>query len=577
MKTQKLLIFSFALMLSSFTHAQTTSDVTDRSLKLLVNQLGYLPSIKKVALLTSEKQRHTGSWKLINTQSKEAIAEGELAAGRMDMHTGFYTHRIDFSNIKEPGTYQLEFQDAQSVEFDIAQKPYAELIKGLLRSYYLQRCGAAINDPISGMKREICHLHDGMIAHDDGVHKKGDTLKGIGGWHDAGDYGKYVGPTAVVLLELLSRYERNEVVLSELDLEIPESSNKLPDILDEMKIGLDWMLAMQRKDGAVYRKLSGAKWPPLVAPEKDDQTRYLYGISSPETGKAIASWALASRIYKKHDAELADRYLNAAQLSWKWLSQQKDMIFDFHEGDDSGSGPYSLNEIDQDRALKMHDDDKFAAAMELYLTTADKSFEPYLTNTVKNLDLTLMEWKNASPQTMLNALWHPQAETLTELKDIIRAKLATRSQEAYERSQKSAYGIANHRWIWGSNKMAAEEGILLQQGAKLLNKPEYKEAAWEQLHYLLGRNAFNQTFVSGYGKNPVKNVNHIYGKAAKFSIPGLHVGGPNERAQAGIAPKFKGPLSYVDSDKSYATNEYAIDYNSALIALLFDLLLTNEK
>lgn len=576
MKILQSLIFIISLSLLSNSFAKTTIDITDRTLKILVNQLGYLPDIKKVALLTSEKQRHKGNWKLLNAKAEE-VAKGELAKGRMDPHTGFYTHAIDFSSVTALGTYTIEFQGEQSLAFDIAEQPYAELIKGLLRSYYLQRCGHDIDDPISGMQRKACHLKDGVLAHNDDVHKKTHAFSATGGWHDAGDYGKYVGPTSVVLLELLSRYERHEKILSELILDIPESSNALPDLLDEMKIGLDWMLTMQREDGAVYRKLSGDHWPPVVAPEEDNQTRFLYGISSPETGKAAASWALAARIYKKHDSELAKRYLKAAQLSWKWLGTQNDMIFDFHEGDDKGSGPYSLNEIDQDRALKMHTDDKFAAAMELYLTTGDKALEPYLTATINELDLTLMEWKNASPQSMLNALWHPQAENLTTVRENIRKKLTERTELAYQRNQKSAYGIANHRWIWGSNKMAAEEGILLKQASLLFKNEDYNHAAWEQLHYLLGRNAFNQTFVSGYGKNPVKHVNHIYGKAAKFYIPGLHVGGPNERAQAGIAPKYKGPLSYADSDKSYATNEYAIDYNSALISLLFDLLLEQSK
>jgi endoglucanase len=127
---------------------------------------------------------------------------------------------------------------------------------------------------------------------------------------------------------------------------------------------------------------------------------------------------------------------------------------------------------------------------------------------------------------------------------------------------------ANRRIIWGSNKMAAEEGILLFHAYELTGRRSYLEGAAAQAGYLLGMNPFCKSFVTGIGANPVANVSHLFARAIGRDIPGLLVGGPNEQAQAGIAPMNRGLRSYVDDARSYATNEYAIDYNASLITLL---------
>lgn len=573
----KLFLFGIFLLLSTSNSgsAKTTLKPLERPVTIVINQLGYLPHIQKVALLISEKTPQQGEWQLQHTDTGKIALRGQLANAMVDPQTNFQIQPIDFSFITTPGAYQLRVNHHVSFEFRIANDVYNPLIKSLLRSYYLQRCGQNINDPLTGMKRPPCHLNDGVLANNDTQHERGKRFQATGGWHDAGDYGKYVATTAVVLLELLSRYERYEEHLSTILLDIPESNNALPDMLDELKIALDWMLSMQRQDGAVYRKLSGQHWPATIPPEEDLQKRFVYGVSSHETGKAIAAWALAARIYERHDKALSDRYLAAAKHSWQWLEQQDEVVFDHHDGDDDGSGAYNFTGFTLESGLKWHQDDKFAAAMELFLTTGDASFADYVEKSIASLDLMIMEWKNPSAQSMINALYHPHAQSLSTLRAAITNLLREYVISSYQRSLTSKLGLANHRFMWASNKMTAEEGILLKQAAHYLKNTSYTHAAWNQVHYLLGRNPFNQTFVTGFGTRPVKHVNHIYSKATKSYLPGLHVGGPNADAQAGVAPKNMGPLSYIDSDQSYATNEYAIDYNSALLSLLFDLMYLN--
>jgi len=567
--TTMLYAFSFHSALAS--EKEMNKDRSGENLQILVNQLGYLPGASKIALLSSNKKETSGKWQLQNTDTGKIIESGKISSAVLDKKTQIYTHKINFSGLDKPGTYRLKFNKTRSVEFPIAKAPYDKLLVSLLRSYYLQRCGIKIIDEITGIKKEICHLEDGVIAHDDGLLKEFTKVSAPGGWHDAGDYGKYVTTTAAVNYELLSRYERYQQNLQKLKLDIPKSHDSLPDFLEEMKVGLDWMLKMQREDGAVYRKLSGKKWPEIVSPDKDTQTRLLYGVSSPETAKAAAAWAIAARVYVSFDQKLAENYLNAAQLANDWLDSQTEMVFDYHKGDDKGSGPYRSNKTDIEESLKVDSDDQFAAHTEMYLTTGQSHWKERIAQEVKEQELNLFEWKNVAAQSMLNLLWHKRANDLLDVRNEILEKLENRASLAYKRVQKNAFDVANDRIIWGSNKMTAEEGVLLIHAAIYLDKPEYRDAAWEQFHFLLGRNPFNQTFVTGFGERPVKNLHHIFATAENLEIPGLLVGGANELAQAGEAPKQLGLLSYADSKKSYATNEYAIDYNSALISLILDL------
>lgn len=534
--------------------------------RLVVNQVGYLPTWPKVAMLIGGPAKaEGGEAEVVSHVSRKTVFKAPLSPVRLDPQTGDTIRTADFSALQEPGRYVLRMGPVESYPFEIGAEVYRAPIKTLLRSYYLQRCGSAIDDTVTGIKHAACHVKDGTVAHDDSVHKAGDPVVATGGWHDAGDYGKYVATTAVVVGRLLALYEQHPEIFSDGDLEIPESGNGLPDLLDEMKVGLDWMLAMQRSDGAVYRKLSGKNWPHSTTPDADQQPRFLYGISTPETAKAAAAWAMAARIYKKPRPQDAARYLDAARKAWYFLEQHPEQVFDYREGDNSGSGPYMLNKTDNEESLSHDRDDRIWAATELYLTTGDKKWGDYLAVELPDEPLRLFEWKNPVALAFENYLRNGDRR---ELKDIIRHKIIDRADTVLETVSYSGYRIANGRFIWSSNKMTAEEGIILLHAYRLTGRRGYFQAAIDQVDYLLGRNHFNQSFVSGIGTQPVAHVSHIFARAAKIDIPGLFVGGPNALEQSGVGPKFKGPLSYIDDARSYATNEYAIDYNASLIALL---------
>lgn len=560
--------WAISMVYGFWAKGQAQSVNLDNLTKLLINQVGYSPTRPKLAFLLNSPHSATNPVQLINVRNNRPVFEVELSAPMQDAASQDNIQRVDFTAFNRPGRYYLKSGDIQSYPFDIGQDIYQDAFNTMLRSYYLQRCGVAIRDSINGIGHSPCHLNDGTFAHTDDMHRGGEMKRAQGGWHDAGDFGKYVGPTAVTVGRLLSLYEQYPSLFSDRQLMIPESGNGRPDVLDEIKVGLDWMVTMQRRDGAVYRKLSGKEWPPMILPNEDIQTRYIYGISTPETAKFAAALAMAARVYSAYDVLLAKNYLKAAQKAWEFLQSEPSMRVDWVEGDDSGSGKYLAGEWDTEASLTTDKDDRFWAAAELLITTGEASFAEYLEQELPELSYTLFEWKDPSALGMADYLLQPRQQGSENLKAQMKQKLLERADRLLETVNGSGYRLAIDKFIWASNKMVAEEGITLFYAYKLTGNQEYFQAAVDQLDYLLGRNHFNLSFVTTVGSNSVRNVHHRVAVAKKTVIPGLMVGGANAEAQDGIAPKGLGPLSYLDDERSYATNEYAIDYNASAIALM---------
>ena len=559
-----ILIGAFFLIITSENWTQLHAATSD---KIVVNQVGYLPNSPKVAFLVNSNIAQQ-KIELIDSTTKQTVQVIIPSQAVRDRDSNDRLQTIDFSQIQQTGNYFLRAGSIESYPFSIASNVYQEPIIKLLRSYYLQRCGVAIDDPVTGIRHAPCHIRDGAIAHKDAVNLSGKVISSTGGWHDAGDYGKYVSTTAVTTGRLLSLYESNPKAFPDRQLTIPESGNGIPDLLDEMRVGLDWMLTMQRSDGAIYRKLSGKNWPSIVSPDEDTQPRFIYGISTPETAKFAAVMAIAARVYAPWQPQQSAVYLKAARQAWDYLQTQSAMKVDWVDGDDNGSGKYLESAIDNEPSLKIDTDDRSWAAAELFITTKESQFDRYFQQQLPNFDYSLFEWKDPSPLGMVNYVSDSQTSQANEIQLKIAKKILRRADALVKKVTTNGYHLANHRFIWGSNKMIATEGLTLILAYRMTDGPAYRQAAIDQIDYLLGRNPFNQTFVTGIGTHPVRHVNHIFARARKILIPGLLVGGANNDAQDGLAPKNRGILSYLDDEKSYATNEYAIDYNAELIALM---------
>jgi Glycosyl hydrolase family 9/Cellulase N-terminal ig-like domain len=535
---------------------------------IAVNQIGYVNKWPKSALLINSLNPDQEVL-LVNEDTDDELLKIKPTRQKL-AQSGVMVQLLDFSEIVQNGRYYLKQNDLRSASFVIDAFPFNNVNYYAMRSYYLQRCGVKISDS-SGLSHEACHLEDAVVANDDSSNRRGKRLQASGGWHDAGDFGKYIAPASAAVNRLLSLYENNPSFFLDNQLNIPESGNGISDILDEVKVELEWMLSMQRQDGGVYRKLSGAHWPNVGSPDLDNQHRFVYGVSSPETAKFAASLAIAGRVFREVDIDTSERYLKASESAWRWLEAESKQFVDAHPDDDNGSGKYLLSQTDQEKSLTSDIDDRLAAAIELYLTTNKNEYFSYIEENIADANYTLFEWKDISTLSLYHLMQKDKTLASANIRKGIRNKLIDRAKNILKTTIENPYGLANIRFVWGSNKMTAEEGITLVNAYQITKNKAYLKAAIAQLDYLLGKNPLAISYVSGAGDNAVKFPNHLHARSIKALITGFMVGGPNSIGQDNITPKNLGALSYIDNDHAYSSNEYAIDYNSAFIGLVVSL------
>lgn len=536
----------------------------------LLNQAGYESGKMLRLLKVSTGKEEDGKLRLVEQRTGRVIQDRPPYSRRLDTDSGMVLVEYRLDAPHQSGLYRLESDQGASPEFEVGSGRYQSLMRLLLRSFFLQRCGVALKDPETGLEHGVDHASDGVIFRSDSLNSKGASLEASGGWHDAGDYGKYVPTTTVTIGRLLEAYSRVPWLFVDGQLGIPESGNRIPDVLDEAAWGLDWLLKMQREDGAVYRKVSGERWPSAQPPDEDRQLRYVYGVSSADTAKFAAVMAQASRLYGELNPVLSTQYRDAAERAWRWLEQVKEpLLLDRKPEDDSGSGRYHYSETDREPSLLTDRDDRLWAASELWLLTRESRYLDYLkAETYFSRHPVIYEWKNPALLGLVHLLRDNSEGLPDDLRENIRKAVLVRALQAMDRVRSSGFGVANDRFVWGSNKMAAEEGWFMAEAYQMTGNKEYLVSAQIQLDYLLGSNPQGISFVTGVGENRVRRTAHLFARAAARDIPGLLVGGANDLAQDGIAPRGKGILSYLDNERAYSVNEYAIDYNASLIGLL---------
>jgi endoglucanase len=520
---------------------------------IIVNQLGYLPKQSKSVICTKPV-------KLFNIvdKSNSKIVSGGIFMPLQDPTSKQKIWRGDFSNFNIPGTYQIEVPGI-GISYPFAIKPelYNDLFRIGTRFYYLQRCGTELHDDEAGLHHHGCHLEDGILARGDRWHGAGDKIQSGGGWHDAGDYGKYVTTTTVTVAQILAAFELWPKKFYDRQLGIPESGNGIPDVLDEARVGMEWLFTMQRPDGAVYHKLASKLWPGFNSPDTDIQARYIYGISTPDTGKFAATMAIAARVYKNYDSQLADRARDAAENAWDFLSTHP-FIWDHNDFDDEASGAYAS---DTDTA------DRLWAALEL--STLKKEQQPIQTM-IKHIyrqKLAAISWSDASLLGYFNYARSPNADE--GVKKALISKIVKLADQYLAGAAASGYGytLKFKEFGWASNKEALARGGVMLMADILRPDSQYCKFALKQLDFILGLNPLSKCFVAGLGSNTVSDPHHRFAKAAGKAIPGALAGGPNNRAESGSEPYGQGPFSYVDSQMSFSSNEPAIDYNAALLFL----------
>ncbi|ETT63552.1 glycoside hydrolase [Paenibacillus sp. FSL R7-277] len=530
--------------------------MSDKRLRTIaVNQAGYSSGGDKLALFSGD----TLGYHVIDTGSGDVVFTGQTGAYIEDKPSGCRVRSGDFSALTSPGKYRIEGAEGeQSAAFVIADKPYEELQRGLLKAFYYYRCGVELEGEYAGAwGHKACHLAEGTV-----IGQPGSRLDSSGGWHDAGDYGKYSGPGAKAVADLLLAWELYPAAFAGVHT-LPESDGSLPDVLLECTVELDWLFKMQESgSGGVYHKLTTAHFPGLdVMPEEDTAELYFSPVSAAATGDFAGVMAMAARIYKPFDEAYAARCLEAARAAWSWLIEHPH-VPGFTNPRGITTGEYGD---------KVDSDERFWAAAELFRTTGDEQFHSAALELAKlPFPKYSFGWGDMGGYGTLAYLLIGEAGTLPSLYAELREGLLAEADRLVRQSRHDGYRISllEQDYIWGSNMLVMNHAMLLLAAEHFSGEQEYAACALDHLHYLLGRNVLGISYVSGFGEHAVMHPHHrpSVGDHVLEPVPGLVVGGPDRGLHDEYVKKNlrRKPAAqcYADHEDSYSTNEVTIYWNS---------------
>ena len=415
---------------------------------------------------------------------------------------------------------------------------------------YLQRCGTQVKDSTFG--HAACHDTLATVYH---TNEKIDVS---GGWHDAGDYGRYVVPGAKSVADLLIAYDANPELFSD-SIGIPESGNGVPDVLDEVRYELEWMLKMQdSQTGGVHHKVSCENFPGHVMPEMETDELIVTPVSTTATADFCASMAMAYEYYQKFDKDFAEKCLNAAKNAWAFL--QKNPNFIFSNPSDITTGDYGdTSDIDE----------RYWAAAQMWRATGEDTYRTALESMrVQNG----MDWMEMGDYGNIAILTMDGVDTGSDLYTRAKTSILKEADQMKGLSQSNPYGVSVSRYNWGSNMGVATSGMILNLAYQMTEDSTYLDTSRSNLHYLLGNNAMGECFVTGYGTVSPEHPHHRPSMSKNQAMKGMLVGGVNSGLEDSAAKAYcaNSPAAkcYVDHWESYSTNEITIYWNSPLTCLL---------
>jgi endoglucanase len=585
-----MVVFAIALAMQALFGALPSTLAAPGAVRL--NQTGYLPNATKRATIVSTATAPL-TWQLKNG-SGTVVASGSTTVFGSDAVSGDSVHIADFSAVTTSGTnYVLQVGTETSYPFNISTAIYNKLKYDALAYFYHNRSGIAITLPYAGrsdLTRPAGHI--GVAPN------KGDTsvpcapgtgcsysLDVRGGWYDAGDHGKYVVNGGISLWTMLNQYERIRYLGTSLadfgdgKLSIPENANAVPDILDEARWQMEFMLRMQVPDtqpkaGMAHHKMHDEAWTGLpTRPDQDSQQRYLRPPSTAATLNLAATAAQCSRIWRTIDSAFATKCLTAAEKAWSAARANPSVIAP--DSDGNGGGAYGDGQVS---------DEFYWAAAELYITTGKDLYKTFLTGSPHYRQVPssfsngepAMTWGTTQAMGTISLAIVPNNLGATEI-NAMRNAITAAADVFVNVVNTQGYGTSlappASGYPWGSNSFVLNNALVMALAYDLTDRATYLSGVVQSMDYILGRNAMEKSYVSGYGENPLQNPHHrfwAYQLNASYPKPpaGAVSGGPNSGLQDDVARSrlsgCKPQKCFIDDINSWSTNEITINWNAPL-------------
>lgn len=431
---------------------------------ILVDQVGYAVGSKKVAMINGETPPENFS--LLDAETGREVYTGKVESKGYDISVNAYISYADFTDFNTVGSYYIQAASiGRSYAFEIVEDPYKALLNRVFKQYYLSRCGLTLSAELAGeAAHNACHSREAQMK-DEAMIKRDVS----GGWHvdEIGSRDVISGCQAVNTL--LLAYELYPDDLGD-DMGIPESGNGIPDVLDEVKYEIDWLLKMQDTSGAVYASVSS------VDNKNAGYILYIDGITMEATIHYAATMAKFSYLYQSYDREFATLCLQASDRAYRYAENY-------------------LADVSERQY--------FFAAAELYRATGGYRYhsvvKSYLTqNPDPDLDNDYVFWGYVTYLSTKQKVDMNLCEAATQI--------LMRKGETISYASKDSKLLVNTDEKQGGNAGLLRDMARLAVVDHIITNHEYATVLENHAHYMLGRNLQSITYLDGVGGRNYRDV-----------------------------------------------------------------------
>lgn len=558
-----------------------------------VNQVGYLEEDVKVAVWVSKGKGEIATFQVINADTKEIVFSGNQNNIRQTGKQPAFesSARLDFSEVKSPGSYIVKSGETESVRFCIGNDIYAGAGDIPLMYMRQQRCG------YNPFLKDSCHVHDAISVGDPDEKRNGLYFNTVGGWHDASDYLQYVTTSANAVYQMLFAYSQYPESFSDLyDANGHEGANGIPDILDEAKWGLDWLVKMNPDSDTYFNQLADDRDHVGFTLPNEQKVDYGWGEGKERPVYFVSPKPQGLFKHKNRSTGMAStlgKYASSFSLGAKLLAPyypeftvllQQKAIDAYHKGAENpgvsqtapGGAPYFYEE---DNWV----DDMQLAAVEMYKTYGEKDYLTQAINYGRKEPVT--PWMGAD--SARHYQWYPfinlanyhlavQNNDVRTQKEFIR-NMRTGLERVRQRADGDAFmnGIP---FIWCSNNLTVAFITQCRLYHEVTEDDSFLEIETAMRDWLLGCNPWGTSMIVGYPshgdtpEDPHSAFTHLH----DIPVTGGIVDGPiyhsifssligiylaNEDMYADFQSNY---VVYHDDYADYSTNEPTMDGTASL-------------
>ena len=419
---------------------------------ILVDQTGFLPASDKVVVFRGKELPRT--FTVCRLEDGKPCFEGEVLKQSFDKDLGVNFAVGYFSDLTEEGDYYIYADHlGESYSFSISENTISDLLNEACKKFYYNRCGIALSENYAGDNaHSACHTVAAKLQEDESI-----LIDVTGGWHmdEQADRDTNVG--SKIAENFLLAYEMDEEAFTD-DTGIPESGNEIPDILDEVRYEVEWLLKMQdEKTGGEYgAAITDASkggdiftYPVVVTP-----------VSMEATINFAAMMAKFSYFYQQYDPEFATVCLRAADKAWNC---------------------YRVNQNMEDSSAA------FKAAAQLYRATGNQDYEAVLNSFFSRKDFD--ELFNTDEDVFIGAVTYLSTSQMVDVEQCgkLMKMLMKKSEKIAEAATKSQFLVTDIAAEQDFSQLLYDMRCLTITDHIIYNH-EYTTIIENHLHFLMGMN-----------------------------------------------------------------------------------------